>query len=274
MGPRRRTPGRPGDLIRYLGRCTRNSVCPSSFAEGRLRQTNVLRSGFMTAPEDGHRRAFADESCQEATAGGCNVLAAAVLESTAREDAIAAMKMLRGRRRGKKLHWNEMDARQRRGAAETVAALPGFHVVTVGTPVSLRRQERARVACLQALVWELRGDGIQQLMMEAWSPELDARDVRTVIGARYMLPKSSTFRTAHQPGAEMPLFWVADIVAGAVRSAHVGRAGPTGMRSGPGLRGRRRTGLQIRVRPGSRSAPGAPGRAARTSPTVLCCLPN
>lgn len=180
--------------------------------------------GGMSAPVDIPRRAFADESCEEAIAGGFYVLAAAVFAASALEDAVTAMKALRGSRRVKKLHWNEMDHRQRQRAADEVAAIPGFHVVIVGAPVPFRRQERARSACLTRLVLELHGDGIDELMMEARTPALDARDVATVVGARYLLPKGSKFRVDHQPGADMPLFWAADIVAGAVRSSRLGRA--------------------------------------------------
>lgn len=176
----------------------------------------------MTAPADQPRRAFADESYEEATAGGFYVLAAAVFDPAAHEDAVTAMKELRGSRHAKKLHWNEMDHRQRQRAAAEVASLPGFHVVTIGSPVAHRRQERARAACLTKLVLELYSDGIEELLMEARTSALDARDVATVIGARYMLPKGSMFRVDHQPGAEMPLFWAADIVAGAIRAARMG----------------------------------------------------
>lgn len=39
---------------------------------------------------------------------------------------------------------------------------------------------------------------------------------------RFSLPKDSNFRVEHRPGAIEPLFWAADIVAGAVRTARLG----------------------------------------------------
>ena len=40
--------------------------------------------------------------------------------------------------------------------------------------------------------------------------------------ARFDLPKGTLLRVDHQRGAEEPLFWVADIVAGAIRASHQG----------------------------------------------------
>lgn len=82
-----------------------------------------------------------------------------------------------------------------------------------------RRQERARVSCLKALVAELHGCHVGELVMEGRTPELDQRDVNTVIGARYRLPKGTVFRVRHLPGAAEPILWAADIVTGAVRAA-------------------------------------------------------
>lgn len=103
-----------------------------------------------------------------------------------------------------------------------VAALPGFHVVTIGSPVPQRRQERARAACLGRLVVELHGVGVTQLRMEARESELNQRDVRTVTGARFLLPKGSEFSVDHEFGMREPALWVADLVAGAVRTHRLG----------------------------------------------------
>ncbi|MGH3095568.1 MAG: DUF3800 domain-containing protein [Streptosporangiales bacterium] len=167
-------------------------------------------------------RAFADESCEEATGGGIYVLAAVTFPPARGDEVTEAMRELRGRRRVAKLHWNEMERAERRAAAKRVASLEGLHVVAVGSPVPRRRQERARAACLKRLVWELHGSEMDELYMEARTRALDTRDVRTVTGARYLLPKGTSFRVEHQPGAVQPLFWAADIVAGAVRAARLG----------------------------------------------------
>jgi hypothetical protein len=65
------------------------------------------------------------------------------------------------------LHGHEMDRVQQKDAAHCVAGTEGFHVVAVGSPVPRRRQERARAACLTALVGELHGCGVQRLLIKA-----------------------------------------------------------------------------------------------------------
>ncbi|MGB6162662.1 MAG: hypothetical protein WBF75_08850 [Pseudonocardiaceae bacterium] len=166
--------------------------------------------------------AFADESFQEDPSGGCYVLATAVLEQKSLQPTRELMRRLLGSRRTNKLHWHEMDRLQQKDAAYSVAGIKGFHVVAVGTPVPRRRQERARSACLAALVSELHGRGVEHLLVEARAATLNRRDVTTVQGARFALPQGSNFRVDHLPGPAKPLLWIADIVAGAVRSSRQG----------------------------------------------------
>ncbi len=167
--------------------------------------------------------AYVDESFHEHPTAGFYVLAAAVFDGES-DDARQAMRGLRGGRRTDKLHWNEMDDRQQKTAAQKVAELPGVHLVTIGTPVPPRKQERARRASLRQLVYELHGLGVTQLMMEARQDTLDRADVQLVTATRFDLPKGTQMRVDHQRGAAEPLFWVADIVAGAIRADREGTA--------------------------------------------------
>jgi hypothetical protein len=168
------------------------------------------------------RTAYVDESFHEHPERGFYVLAAAIFDpdpDAARE----AMLALRGsRRRIDKLHWSEMGPAVQRKAASVVAGLGAAYLVTVGTPVRPRRRERARALSLRRLVFELHARGVTRLMMESRQDRLDADDRRTVISARYDLPKGTTLQVEHALGAVEPLFWVADIVAGAVRAAREG----------------------------------------------------
>ncbi|MFI9385195.1 hypothetical protein [Kutzneria sp. NPDC052558] len=170
--------------------------------------------------------AFADESFQEDPVRGFYVLAAAVFPPAIHEEVRELMLDLRGSRRVHKLHWNEMDPRQQEDSAKRLASVEGFHMVTVGTPVPQRRQERARAACLTRMVVELHGLGVGRLLMEARERELNRRDVRTVAGARYALPASADFRIEHEFAVKEPLLWAADLVAGAVRSHRLGVRAP------------------------------------------------
>jgi hypothetical protein len=169
--------------------------------------------------------AFADESFHEAPSGGFYVLAAAVFDGDDHDPSREVMLQLRAKQGGgkvQKLHWNEMNRQRRLDAVTRVADLAGFHLVAIGTPVPHRRQERARANCLARLVLELHGYGVHTLFMESRSRVLNLRDVRTVTWTRCLLPKGDEFQVKHLPGATEPLFWVADIVAGAVRAHRQG----------------------------------------------------
>jgi hypothetical protein len=171
----------------------------------------------------GTRRAFADESFREAAAGGFYVVAAAVFKLGGHEMAREVMRELYGRRRrGGKLHWNQMEQAEQRAVVKTLAELDALHVVAVGGPVPPRRQERARAMCLHRLVVELHGYGVEHLLMEGRTEQLNIRDVRTVQGARYTLAKGTRFVIEHRPGPLEPLLWAADVVAGAVRQHREG----------------------------------------------------
>ena len=130
--------------------------------------------------------------------------------------------LLRGSRAADKLHWNDLSHRQQRIAAKQVAAVESFHIVAIGSPVPTRKQERARATCLTRLVHELHSYGVTDLLMEARARELNARDIRTVTGARFQLPKGCRFRIDHEFGAREPLLWIADMIAGAVRANRLG----------------------------------------------------
>jgi NADPH:quinone reductase-like Zn-dependent oxidoreductase len=63
---------------------------------------------------------------------------------------------------------------------------------------------------------------VQHLLIEARAANLNRRDVATVQGARFALPRGSHFRVDHIPGSAEPLLWVADGVAGVVRASRQG----------------------------------------------------
>ncbi|MFJ2406624.1 hypothetical protein ACIOUE_35595 [Streptomyces xanthochromogenes] len=168
------------------------------------------------------RTAWSDESFQEHDDTGFYIIAAAVIPDEAQQHVRDEMMNLQARHSSTKLHWTKADRPQRGQLVRAVAALEGLHIVAVGAPVRPRRQERARAHCLNLLVCELHGFGVEHLFMESRDPVLNARDVATVQQARYGLPKGDRFRLDHLPGAAEPLLWVADIVAGAVRAEKLG----------------------------------------------------
>ncbi|MFD4347533.1 hypothetical protein ACFWQ6_22190 [Streptomyces coelicoflavus] len=169
------------------------------------------------------RTAWLDESFREHDTAGFYIIAATVLEPSATDATRETMRRLKGPRSTAKLHWHEMDRTERQEAARVVARQNGLHIVSVGSPVPRRKQERARSKCLNTLVFELHGFGIGHLCLEARGDELNARDIRTIATARQtVLPKGTQMRADHIPGAKEPLLWISDIVAGAVRAQRQG----------------------------------------------------
>ncbi len=164
-------------------------------------------------------QAFADESFHEDTTGGFYVLAAAVLPVARHDELREVMLDIRcGGRRSSKLHWYPMDHQEKLDVTKRVADFDELQVVTVGSPVRPKRQERGRRLCLQRLVTELHGAGVDTLIAEARQDDLNKRDIDSVRYARRLLPKGTRFQIEHRFGADEPLLWIADVVAGAVRA--------------------------------------------------------
>ncbi len=136
------------------------------------------------------------------------------------DDVEATRRILRSLRptRGK-LHWHDLNDRERRDISETIGALEALHLVVVATPADLRREERARAVCLERLVWELARQDVCHLTLEARPRALMARDIRTVRGLKGRLVAPSTFRVEHgDPGLD-PMLWLPDQVLGAAGAA-------------------------------------------------------
>lgn len=116
-----------------------------------------------------------------------------------------------------------MEQAEQQHAAKALADLESLNIV-IAAPVPPRRQERARVECLEHLVPELRSFEVDTLYLEACQPSLNKRDERTVARIRqHYLPKGARFRVTHVRGADAVELWNADVVAGVCRAAHEGR---------------------------------------------------
>ncbi|MCI2422193.1 hypothetical protein MOQ72_32655 [Saccharopolyspora sp. K220] len=166
--------------------------------------------------------AYGDESFREHLEQGFYVLASVVFDAPILDDAREMLLALRGKHR--KLHWYEMEEVEQQRVVKQLADLDGMHVVVIGSPVPMQKQERARAKCLTQLVLDLHGLGVDSLVLEARTAELNRRDVLTAAAARRsLLPKDGWFRVEHCPGAVEPMLWAADVVAGACRAARLGR---------------------------------------------------
>lgn len=166
--------------------------------------------------------AFGDESFRERTDGtGYYVLAAAVIEARSCDEVRDRMRGLLTRSPKAKLHWKDLEDPQRLRVIEAVAGLPTTHLVTVGTPLAPRRQERARRCCLEELVVALEARGVETLYLENRPRQLNRKDIDTLDACRAK-KQASRLRVRHALPSEEPALWVADVVAGAYGSTRGG----------------------------------------------------
>jgi hypothetical protein len=74
----------------------------------------------------------------------------------------------------------------------------------------MRKQERARAACLRRLVWELVEVGVSRLTLEARPDALMTRDRRTVDDLRVRSAIPLAMRVEHGRPSEDALLWLPD----------------------------------------------------------------
>jgi hypothetical protein len=100
-----------------------------------------------------------------------------------------------------------------------VAAPATAHVCPA---VPAGKESRARAKCLERLLWDLRDQGIDQLVFESRERHNDRKDRLTIVRAQQVgaTPKllGYDFRRPH----DEPLLWLPDAVAGAVATRAVG----------------------------------------------------
>ncbi|WP_058730002.1 hypothetical protein [Curtobacterium oceanosedimentum] len=162
--------------------------------------------------------AWGDESIRSTGwSGPAYLLGASVVDT---DDAATTRETLRTLRptRGK-LHWHDLGHRERDRVETAIAALPARHLVVIGMPTDLRREERARAVCLERLGWELAVLGVSVLTFERRAAALDARDLRVVEALRGRRVIPSSLRIEHGDPRCEPLLWLPDQVLGAIGRA-------------------------------------------------------
>lgn len=106
--------------------------------------------------------------------------------------------------------------------AECGLATSGY----VAQPVPSRRQPRARSLCLKALLWDLNGWGVSELIIESRQRHNDRRDGILIVSAQRSGIAARDLRYGWETPSGNPMLWVADAVAGVVAAnAHSGLYG-------------------------------------------------
>lgn len=122
----------------------------------------------------------------------------------------------------RRFHWRDARDMQRIRAVQLVAAIDAMHAVVVGSCIDPKKQERARACCLEELLVQLDGMGVDEVWLEAHTQAGNARDIGTVANLRRKQALSDTIRVDHGYPSTEPLLWLSDIVAGAVRMSEDG----------------------------------------------------
>jgi hypothetical protein len=120
-----------------------------------------------------------------------------------------------------KLHWVDESPERREKIAGTVAQIDMAAVVVIGTPMSRKKQERARAVCLESMVVHLAGMGVKQVLLEERTESLNVRDRQLIIAIRgkKLIPSGMRIEIG-KPSVE-PMLWVPDAIAGAVGADRV-----------------------------------------------------
>ncbi|MPY12311.1 hypothetical protein [Arthrobacter bussei] len=119
----------------------------------------------------------------------------------------------------RKLHWTDMEAREKKQVTGLVCGLNVAHMVVIGTPLDLRKQEKARAKCMERLLWELGEMEVSRVFLEHRTPSLNGRDMKLVehLRGRQAMPKTLRVDIA-QPSSE-PMLWIPDQMLGAMGDA-------------------------------------------------------
>lgn len=113
-----------------------------------------------------------------------------------------------------KLHWHDLNRRERLRVTAAIGALDARHLVVVAEPMDPRREERARAICLERLGWELARRDVVRLTLEARSRRLMDRDLRIVKALRGRQVFPNRLRVDHGDPKVEPMLWLPDQVLG------------------------------------------------------------
>lgn len=160
--------------------------------------------------------AFIDETQDE----GWYLLAAVVVED--RVHVMVRDTTIRLRKGAPKVHWwLESDAR-RVVLTDHLRSVGGKHLVVVRSRLADEKDERSRRKCLDALFVALEAAGVDHAVFEARERRQNERDRAALDFLRRSKRLRGQLKIDHRPGPTEPLLWLADILAGVVRTDRAG----------------------------------------------------
>ena len=173
----------------------------------------------MHASTDFQLHAWVDESMRHVEVPDpMYLLGAVIADPQSCEGARADLKGIlpKGAR---KLHWHQMQPRDKTRATEVVTAIDAAHLVVVATPLDRRKQERARAACMEQLLWQLSELSVSQVFLEQRTQSLNERDMKLIRHLRGKRSIPSGLRVDIQQPSIEPMLWIPDQVLGAMGDA-------------------------------------------------------
>jgi len=119
----------------------------------------------------------------------------------------------------RKLHWTDMEDREKKQVTGLVTELDMAHMVVVGTPLDSRKQEHARAKCMERLLWELGQMEVTRVFLEQRTESLNKRDMKLVRHLRGSKAIPSSLRVEIEMPSVEPMLWIPDQVLGAIGDA-------------------------------------------------------
>lgn len=120
-----------------------------------------------------------------------------------------------------KLHWTDESEPRRRTIVTRISELAPMTVVVTHLSERVRRNERCRRKCLEALYHEMAGMEVVDLLLEHRSDAQNKQDLGHLVALRSK-GLDPRLRIDHQRGGDEPLLWIADILLGAINAAERG----------------------------------------------------
>ncbi|MCC4247765.1 hypothetical protein [Microbacterium testaceum] len=120
-----------------------------------------------------------------------------------------------------KLHWTDESEPRRRTIVKRISELAPMTMVVTHLSERVKKNERCRRKCLEALYHEMVGMEVFDLLLEHRSDTQNKQDLGHLVAlrSRGLDPR---LRIDHQRGGDEPLLWIADILLGAINAAELG----------------------------------------------------
>jgi hypothetical protein len=121
-----------------------------------------------------------------------------------------------------KLHWTDESESRRRGIVTRISELAPMTVVVTHLSERIKKNERCRRKCLEALYHDMVGMEVFDLVLEDRSPSQNKRDLGHLVALRTQ-GLDRRLHVDHRRGGDEPLLWIADVLLGAINAAELGQ---------------------------------------------------